>query len=519
MNTSRAHHLCHDRATLGPFLALVIGAGLLTSACDAGDPAHPGVAAEADTEAKTSALQGEGVHGFMIVSEAHPDLAVNAYGGAYNGGPVKEYRGCWWENGACTWTYRNGALYSDYDQTIGLAAPSNPKDGDLVTQNARCSQTVAGQIPTYCKWIYRDGRFISAANPNLALWAAGQDGSDLVLDANCMTATSKSCRWRIQQAMIGSIGSSAHLMYSVYGGGGHAHAVLLSDGCTRDNPACTWTFINGMILSDSDHMTSLNAWGGAGVGTQLAMASTCVVSNPDCRWRLENGVLYSDTSNLAVDPEGQFSGASVFLKDGCSSSNCKVDMPIGGPQCGHMDQAPCDGACIPGLIKTRGTCQPVVSRTIPCGPLSVSPVDASVLVGVSNDGAWGFKGHAHDGGLVGVNYTLGFTFNNAVNGKKVGAVKGGVVHGTLDAGSRNSDFVLRGHDQSLIDNFDGVTSGGLKCNLKVTPNPWLIGEDALIGLGLAAAGAVFVWVQGTGDCNWQATADGQGLERICTKEY
>jgi hypothetical protein len=517
MNTSRGNHFSRNRASL---LALVIGAGLLTTACDPGDGAQPGAPAATGDEAKSGALQGTGVHGFMIVSQGHPDLAINAYGGAYDGGALKEYQGCWWENGACTWTYRNGALYSDYDQTIGISAPANATDGTLLVQSASCSRTVAGSIPSGCKWIYRDGRFISAKYPNLAIYASGKHGSDLKLDAGCVTSSSNNCHWIIQEAMIESMGSTAHLMYNAWGGSYNGAPLRLADACTRDNPACTWTFINGMILSDWDHTTALNAWGGAAVGTQLAMSSWCDVSNPDCRWRLENGVLYSDTSNLAVNPEGQFNGANTFLQNGCSSTNCKVDTTVGGPQCGQVDQAPCDGTtCIPGLVLTGRTCQPVVSLTIPCGPLHASDVDATVLVGVSNDGAWGFKGHAHDGGLWGENYTLGFTFNNAVNGKKVGTVHSGVVHGTLDAGSRNSDFVMAGHDQSLIDNFGGVTSGGIKCNLKVTANPWLIGEDALIGLGLAAAGAVFVWVQGTGDCNWQATPDGQGLQRDCTKSF
>ena len=143
-------------------------------------------------------------------------------------------------------------------------------------------------------------------------------------------------------------------------------------------------------------------------------------------------------------------------------------------------------------------------------------VDGSVIVGIANDGTWGFMGHAHDGGFFGLNYTLGFTFNNPINGKKRGAVHSGVVHGTVDVGPRNDDFMISGFSQDLVDNFSTLASGGITCNMNSTVNPWLVGEAALVGLGVAAVGAVVVYVQITSpNCEWRRTNDGDGMERSC----
>ena len=103
----------------------MLGIGLLASACDAGDPAPPG----AGIETKTGALPYDLLHGFEILPAGNVFLAVNAYGGAYDGGELKLYQDCPWKNGACTWTYRYGALVSDHDPAIGIKTSESPVDG------------------------------------------------------------------------------------------------------------------------------------------------------------------------------------------------------------------------------------------------------------------------------------------------------------------------------------------------------------------------------------------------------
>jgi hypothetical protein len=492
MTTSRTDLLSRDRAfALGRLLAVTLVAGSLGSACAPDDPSGGG--APPNTEAKTSGLAIDGLHGFMLLSGGHPDLAVNAYGGAYNGGAVKEYRGCWWENGACTWTYRNGILFSDYDDRIAIRAPSeSPVEDDVLIQSSGCSGT--GTVPASCKWIYRDGRLISAANPNLAVYASGKHGADLVLSNGCLTNSTSNCRWVIQSAMIGSVVSGDALMYNAWGGVSEGGPVRLADACTRDNPACTWTFDKGMILSDANHFYALNAWGGNTLGAQIALSLHCDTSNPSCRWRLENGILYSDTSIMTVTPASQTNGANLFLQNFCFHNNCKVDMPVGGPQCGQSEQAPClDGKCAKDLTPVGGKCVPLMYTTFRCpgtGALDAGTVDGALTFAFSNAGDWAFGGHVHDSGPVGLDYTLGFTFNKSIDGKRIGFSHNGTVHGTLDIGSRNSNFLINGWDQRLVDNWPALFSGGISCKLKSTANGWLIVEDALVGLGLATVATV-----------------------------
>jgi hypothetical protein len=523
MLSSRTSRLNHTRASaLDRFLVFTLVAGLLTSGCAAPDDLEaPGGGPAADSETKTAALATDGLHGFMIVNSGNPGLAVNAYGGAYDGGPLKLYQGCWWENGACTWTYRNGMLFSDHDPKIAIKSSDNPVDGEALVQSARCMPRI-GVAPTSCKWIYKDGRFISAANPNLAIYARGKHGADLVLDSGCVTSSSANCRFVIQRAMIGNANSGDGLMFNAWGGASQASPVRLADACTRDNHACTWTFRDGMILSDDG--LALNAYGGATSGAQIVMAQNCDVSNPACRWRLENGAIYSDTSNLRISPASLTNGANLYLGTSCTSNTCAIDMPIGGAQCGEMDQAPCDGKCAQWLTPVGGKCAPFFSTTIRCpgsGSLEAGTVSGSLTVGFTNKGDWAFRGHAHDGGPVGLNYTLGFTFNKSIDGKKIGAVHSGVVHGTFDFGSRNDDFIVNGFDRRLIDNWPALFSGGITCRMKSTTNGWLLAEDALIGLGLATATAVGLLLivrdaQNSPDdgCHWEEyTAD--SIHRVC----
>jgi len=519
MTTFRTDLSLRDRASaLGHLLAFMIGIGVLASACDAGDPASPG----ADIETKTGALPFDLVHGFEILPAGNVFLGVNAYGGAHNGGELKLYEHCPWKNGACTWMYRYGVLLSDDDPAIGISTSDNPVDGERLYQSKHCSES---PIPKACKWIYRDGRFISVLNPTLAIYAknGAKHLNNLVLDSGCVTSSSLNCKWIIQSAVIGTTASfyedeGEAYMYDAGSAPFNFSPIRLGTECNRMKPTCTWTFRDGMIFSDEIQGLAMNAYGGAATGAQIVLTNQCDVGNPSCRWRLEAGTLYSDTSTLAINPASQRDDATLSL--GTNSTNARVQMTVGEAPCGERGLPACGSTCKQGLVLgAGGVCVDLIEKKFRCPPsgsMHAGDVDGSATIGIANDGTWGFWGHAHDRGTFGLNYTLGFTFNNPINGKKRGAVGSGVVHGTLDIGSRDDDFMFSGFSQDLVDNFATLSSGGITCNLHSSVNPWLLGESALVGLGVAVVGAVVVYVQATSTgCTWERTEDGTGIQRRC----
>jgi hypothetical protein len=504
------------RSRITPVVSLTVIAAFAAANCGY-EPAS-----EPEVETKVGTLPTDGLHGFEILAGGSALLAVNAYGGPSDGGPLKLYQGCPWENPACTWTYRGGLIVSDADPNIGISTSATPTDGELLTQSARCGLAFP---PASCKWIWRAGHLVSALNPNLAIYASGGavHGADLILNKNCPNGKSLNCRWAFQSAMIGDYatgtkGTVDSLMYNAWGGATEGTVIRLADGCTRDNPDCTWTFTpDGMIRSDRDHGLALNAWGGAAVGTPLLLTGYCDPSNPDCRWRLENGALFSDVSNLAITPNAQSNGADMALANGCSSNSCRIDLKVGGPQCGQKDEIICgDGTCASGLTGINGICVPIENRTVRCptqGSLQSGSIDGSLYVGVSNTGNWSVRGHAHNAGFFGANYTLGLVFDWAdAAGEQFAFVHSGVVHGTLDAGSRSDDFTISGQDIRIIasgpdgtPNWNTLAQSPVTCNLHWSTDPWLVAEAAIFGLGLAAAGAILAIFGGqaaNGNCHW-----------------
>ena len=59
--------------------------------------------------------------------------------------------------------------------------------------------------------------------------------------------------------------------------------LTLASGCTPSNTDCTWTYTNGMLLSDTNPSLAINAYGGADTGSgQLKLVSNCAANNTDC---------------------------------------------------------------------------------------------------------------------------------------------------------------------------------------------------------------------------------------------
>jgi len=518
------------RSSLTPTIAAGLVVLSVANGCgyDAIAPEEPAA------ETNVSTLATAGMHGFMIVSEADPTLALNAYGGAVANGPVKLYRGCTWDNPACTWTYRHGALLSDdTNNALGIRLAASAPDNDPLILSGSCAVPLTA--PAGCKWYYRDGRFINEDNHDFAIGVTDGPSHGSVVKGRdaCTSSTSAKCRWSIQSAMITPSRQSGWAMRAV--AATDRTRLTLSDSCSRTNPECTFTFRKGQIVSDVDPTLFVMASEGPHNGAWVRLfKDACNDFDDDlnCKWMWKSSKLYHqdhpEYALLAVD--GLVNGAPLTLRTGdCPSGNktCVYEASVAGPQCGHHYQGSCDGVtCEEGFL-ARGLCLPVHNRTIRCpasGDLVAGDVSGNLYIGISNTGNWSVKGHAHDTGLFGMNYTMGFTFDWSVAGGQFGQVHSGVVHGTLDIGSRDDNFEIGGKDTritgtdgNLVPNWETFARSPVRCNMRSSVNPWLVAEAALIGLGLVTGAGLFLLGIGQSDhCEWQRPTDNR-IDYVCSE--
>lgn len=447
---------------------------------------------------------GAGLHGFMIVSDRDPNLAVNAYGGAQEGTLLRLARGCTADNGDCTWSYKNGMLLSGRDGTLAVNAWGGATNGGQLLLTRYCTPDNPD-----CTWTYHLGRFISDTDSSLAINAYG--GAAELAELRVMTACTQypnhpDCTWTMQNTMLDSgadllVAPSRHpparLAVNAAGGAVNGANLLLSAGCSQDNPDCTFTVHKGMIVSDRDPSLAVNAYGGAEIGTSLRLVQGCSTNLPDCTWKWVKGMIFSDRDwRLAVNAwGGRADGAALRLSNQCAETNpdCLFPALVAGAQCGHNGQGACPvNVCAQGVL-VNGVCRVPATKTFVCPTLDTGGVAADAMLGVSNLGDWSFVGHAYNNGFWGNNFTLGIGFGATDGtGQQFGVENSGIVHGSLDIGSREDSFTHGGHDAQLIDNWDAFVGTIGHCGLHVSTNPWLVGEAALVGLGVAVGGAVAI---------------------------
>lgn len=111
-------------------------------------------------------------------------------------------------------------------------------------------------------------------------------------------------------------------------------ALKLSASCGVWNPACTWSYVNGMLLNDQNPTLAINAWGGATELTALRLSANCSASNADCTWTYKNGAFYSDNTanrpSLAINAYGgTVAGNSLVLTGNCVGlpASCTWTLP------------------------------------------------------------------------------------------------------------------------------------------------------------------------------------------------
>jgi hypothetical protein len=110
---------------------------------------------------------------------------------------------------------------------------------------------------------------------------------------------------------------------NAYGGAANGTVLKLVNNCPANNTDCTWTYHQGMWLSDTNPGLAVNAYGGAANGTVLKLVNNCPPNNTDCMWTYHKGMWLSDTNQgLAVNAYGGAANGTVLrLVNNCNSNN------------------------------------------------------------------------------------------------------------------------------------------------------------------------------------------------------
>jgi hypothetical protein len=111
------------------------------------------------------------------------------------------------------------------------------------------------------------------------------------------------------------------LAVNAYGGAKNGITLKLVDNCTAYNTDCTFTYHQGMLLSDTNPSLAIKA-NGRTYGSTLVLVNNCTPSNPDCLWTFDHGEWFSASSGLAVNAyNGARNDATLELVNNCTPDN------------------------------------------------------------------------------------------------------------------------------------------------------------------------------------------------------
>ncbi|HEY3497580.1 MAG TPA: hypothetical protein VGK73_22940 [Polyangiaceae bacterium] len=273
-------------------------------------------------------------HGFMILSDADPTLAVNAYNGATNGGLLKLHAGCTITNPDCTWSYQRGMLVSDSDPRLAIKrVPTSSGQYVLRLATAALSDSPPGTYACTpenpeCTWTYRWGEFLLDADQTYGLNARGGAAhlADVGVSPAC-TYSNTSCRWTLPNVMLTSDRDST-LPVNAYGGAANQNALKVNQACNTTNGSCTFTFSRGMIIPTGNPGLALTAWNSSSGPTNLGpvrLDSTCRFSTNRCTWQWTRGRIQTDEHMNGRFYLNALNGAldlhDVVLNNQCPATN------------------------------------------------------------------------------------------------------------------------------------------------------------------------------------------------------
>lgn len=259
----------------------------------------------------------------IVDSSSGSVFALNAYGGASDGGEVKLWENC-------------------------------PKDNPD------------------CMWYFRHGMIVSARNSALAI--RGLTSGNLTLDSNC-TSDDKECQWLWHKGVLENVDHSGFAIKASAGpvSGG---ALVLDNGCTESDPNCTFTIESARMSSAADHRTGVYAGNFPfnGSAVQLAAIWPCPVSDSRCTWTLRQGLITTDSNPaLAMRASAPAGWATVRLSNTCTGSDPQCTWTFDGKRL--VSDAPFTGMSGPTSLAVVPINGPLLNLTLK-KPLRLAPIGA-----------------------------------------------------------------------------------------------------------------------------------------------
>jgi hypothetical protein len=193
-------------------------------------------------------------------------------------------------------------------------------NGAFIQKTWLSAMDVLGALKTYGKRTDTHGFMIkSDTNSALAL-RGGLAGANVTLSSAC-TKTDPLCTWSYRDGMIVS-DADPSLSINAFGGAVFGTTLKVMQGCMRSNPDCTWTYSKGQFLSDRNQALAVNAFGGAANGTVLKLHNACNPNLTDCTWTIPN-IMISDRGNTALKWNafgGPALGTPIRLHQDCNEN-------------------------------------------------------------------------------------------------------------------------------------------------------------------------------------------------------
>jgi hypothetical protein len=169
-------------------------------------------------------------------------------------------------------------------------------------------------------------------NPSLLVnaWGGASEGNSLKITSLC-TPGNLSCSWSYVNGMIVSDGDPTLAVTMT--GSSDPFPLIVTHSCDATQPACRWTYSKGEFLSDANPALGINAWGGASDGNSLVATHWCTPTNKSCTWTLPHVIISSaaDGRLNPFTPDGMANGSPLVLAPSCpaTSGACTVTMTGG----------------------------------------------------------------------------------------------------------------------------------------------------------------------------------------------
>jgi hypothetical protein len=246
--------------------------------------------------------------GFMIISQgSRAQFALRGTGSDLD--PVTTASNCTHDDPNCTWTFRDGMLVSDANPTLAINAWMGAAEGTIL-------RTYKGCVPTdsNCTWTYTHGQFRSDTNQNLAMVPSSttSSGGYVKLRGSDCANDNLECAWRLPGVMVVPHNRPMYAL-NAWLGASYGANLRWVDSCHPENPDCMWNFERGKITSARNASLAINAFNGAVEEQYLRLHDACTFDNPDCTWTWSRRGFQSDNEANGILSA---TGASGYITNG-----------------------------------------------------------------------------------------------------------------------------------------------------------------------------------------------------------